>query len=448
MGYYAMMNMELPGIKHMWSGRLALILCMLALMPITAAWAKPPEGALLLDRILAVVNDDVITQVELNRELELVQKQIRARKMSLPPMDVLRTQVLERIIYRNLQLQLAGNSRIQVDDEAVNRTILRFAAENNLSLSEYRDALQQEGFDFAEYREGMRTEMIIGRLRQRHIINQVVVSNQEVDDFLATQAVQGNAGDEFHLAHILVAVRESASPEDIEQQRQKAQALVNRLRVGADFSQVAMSASDGQQALEGGDLGWRTLGQVPSLFVAVVTGLAEGGISDLIRSPSGFHIVKLVEKRSKLQKNIVTQTKVRHILVRPSELVSSSMAQTRLSQLRQRIQQGDDFAELARANSDDSTSAVNGGDLGWVTPGNMAPEFEQVMARTQPGETSEVFASPFGWHILQVQDRREYDNTEQARIEQAREALRMRKVEEQTEVWLQRLRDEAFVELK
>ncbi len=427
--------------------RIGLCIC-LVLLPCGTLLAKQPEGSNLLDKILAVVNDDVITQAELNRELALVEKQIRARNMGLPPMDVLRSQVLERIIYRNLQLQLAETNRIKVDDEAVNRAILRFASDNNMSLSQYRDALQNEGFDFADYREGMRMEMIIGRLRQRHIINQVLITNQEVEDFLTTQAAQGNAGDEFRLAHILVSVRESSSPEDIDKQRQKAQKIVDRLREGADFAQIAITESDGQQALEGGDLGWRSLGQVPSLFVGTVAGMKQGEVSNLIRSPSGFHVIKLLEKRNKLGKNIVTQTKVRHILVRTSELVSTKIAQTRLDQLRQRILGGEDFAELARSNSDDNTSAVNGGDLGWISPGNLAPEFEQVMDRTAVGATSDVFESPFGWHLLQVLDRREFDNTEQARMEQAREALRQRKIEEQTEVWLQRLRDEAFVELK
>ncbi len=427
-------------------GWFSLVILGLALAPV--GWAKVPEGAQLVDKILAVVNDDVITQGDLAQELAMVQKQIRARNLALPPVDVLRSQVLDRIIYRKLQLQLAENNRIKVDDEAVNRAIQRFAADNNMNLSQYRDALQQEGFDFGEYREGIRNEMIIGRLQQRQVLNQVVISNQEVEDFLATQSLQGNANDEYHLAHILIAVRESSTPQEIEERRQHAQTLLNRLRAGGDFAQTAITESDGQQALEGGDLGWRPLGQVPSLFAPVVTGMKQGAVSDLIRSPSGFHIVKLLEKRTKSEKHIITQSKVRHILVRTSELVSASAAQTRLQQLRQRILGGEDFAELARANSEDSTSAVNGGDLGWTSPGNLTPEFEQVMERSKTGQVSEPFASPFGWHILQVTDRREFDNTEQARIEQAREALRMRKVEEQTEVWLQRLRDEAYVEMK
>lgn len=407
-----------------------------------------PEKAQLLDRVVAVVNDDVVTQLELEKELGLIKKQILARNQMLPPKDILEQQVLERIILRRLQMQLAERNHIKVDDDAVNKTILQFATENNLTLSQYRAALEREGFSFSDYREGIREEMTISRLRQRHVVNRILVSQQEVEDFLSTQMNQGNANDEYHLAHILVAVPDSASPEQLQDVKNRAEQMLAELRQGKDFSQMAISKSDGQQALDGGDLGWRSLGQVPSLFAGLVARMQPGAISDLIRSPSGFHIIKVLDKRSNSEKNLVTQTQVRHILIRTNEVVSADMAQTRLNQLRQRILDGEDFAELARSHSEDNGSAARGGDLGWINPGNLVPEFEEVMNKSAPGEVSEPFRSPFGWHILQVVERRQHDNTEESRLNQARNALRQRKIEEQTELWLRNLRDEAFVEIK
>lgn len=425
---------------------MALIIILSALsLQVNGAISK---DAVLIDRILAVVNDDVITEQELKKELGLIKKQILARQQRLPPQNILEQQVLERIILRRLQLQLAERNHIKVDDEAVNKTILQFANDNNLSLSQYRSALEQEGFAFSDYREGIRDEMTISRLRQRQVVNRVNVSPQEVEDFLSTQSSQGNVTDEYQLAHILVSVPESASSEEIDKRREKAEAIIADINSGSDFSQLAISQSDGQQALDGGDLGWRALAQVPSLFTNIVSSLQVGESSDLIRSPSGYHIIKLVDKRSPTQKNLITQTRVRHILIRPNQVTTAEMARTRLSQLRQRIIDGDDFSDLARSNSDDSGTAAKGGELGWINPGNLVPEFEGVMNKMQANEISAPFRSPFGWHILQVQERREFDNTKDSQLNSARNAIRQRKIEERTELWLRNLRDEAFVDLK
>lgn len=413
-----------------------------------AAVANVPEDAAVLDEIVAIVNDDVITANEVAFRTELIVGQMRARSQPLPPRDLLQNQILDRLIFHRLQLQMARQNRINVADEAVNRAILNFARQNNMSLTQFRAALEQEGFNFSDYRENIREEMIIGNLRQRLVNSQVKVSNQEVDDLLANEAVQGNANTEYRLGHILIAVPEGADENSLRQLNEKARSLVVQLRKGAGFTETAVNNSDGRQALEGGDLGWRSLAQVPSLFAGLVSGMQAGDISDEIRSPSGFHIIKLMDKRSSENRTVVTQTHTRHILLRSGPGLADEAARTRLQQLRQRISGGESFEILARSNSDDTASAVEGGDLGWVSPGVMVPEFEEVMNATEPGNVSEVFRSPFGWHILKVEDRRSQDITDQARREKARKAIHMRKVEEQTNLWLRRLRDEAYVELR
>lgn len=424
--------------------RLFALLSLLSL--VCPAGANVPDDAQLLDGIAAIVNEDVITAREVDRQMQLIIGQLQARNQGLPPKDMLRTQVLERLILQRLQLQMAARNRIDVADEAVNRAILNFAQQNNMSLSQFREALQSEGFAFADYRQNIREEMIISRLRQRVVVSQVSVSNQEVDELLAGEASRG--GTEYRIGHILLALPEGADNDKITSVRDKARGLIGRLREGADFAQLAISNSDGQQALEGGDLGWRSPAQVPSLFAGIITGMKTGDVSDAIRSPSGFHIIKLLEQRSNEERVIVDQSLARHILIRPHQALSDSEARARLEQLLQRIRQGESFAELARSHSDDPVSASQGGSLGWVSPGMMVPEFEEVMVSTQPGKVSEPFRSPYGWHIIKVEDRRRQDVTEENRRERARQAIHMRKVEEQGELWLRRLRDEAYVELR
>jgi peptidyl-prolyl cis-trans isomerase SurA len=406
--------------------------------------AKPVS----IDRVIAVVNDDVITRSELNSELDFIEKQFRQQNTPLPSQSVLEQQLLDRLIQKRLELQLAEANHIRIDDETLNRTILRIAAQNKLSLTEFRNVLERDGYDFPKYRENIRTEMIISRLRQRQVNNRILVTDQEIDDFLATQQARGNVDDEYKLAHILIEVPEAASPEQIKKARDKAEKLRDELKAGADFTQLAIANSDGQQALQGGDLGWRKLGQLPTLFSGIVTTLHVSDISDLIRSPSGFHIIKLVDKRTSKESHVITQTKVQHILVRTNKLTSNETAVQRLKQLKSRVEHGDDFSELARSHSEDSASAVNGGLLGWVNPGDLDPSFESHMNELKPGQISEPFQTQFGWHIAQVLDRRKYDNTEELKRSKARQQIRQRKIEEDTQTWLRRLREEAYVDIR
>ncbi|MFP5344828.1 MAG: peptidylprolyl isomerase [Gammaproteobacteria bacterium] len=401
-----------------------------------------------LDHVLVVVNDDVITQSELNAEIATISAQLRQQNTALPPADMLNKQVLERLILKRLQLQLAGSIGIRVDDDTLNRAISTIAQQNKLSLAEFRDVLEKDGFSFPVFRERIREEIIINRLRQRQVDSRVTVTEQEVDNFLSNRQRQSTEGaEEYRVAQILIALPEAASPEQIDKARQKADEVLKKLRAGADFSETAVAVSDDQQALQGGDLGWRTASQLPTLFADLTIKMQPGEISEPLRSPSGFHIIKLIEKRGETA-HIVQQTQARHILIRTNEITADSDAQTRLQQLKQRIEGGDDFAALATSHSEDPATAVNGGSLGWVSPGDVDTQFEEVMHSLKPGEVSAPFQTQFGWHILQVLDRREHDSTREFNRSKAREAIRNRKIEEQTQAWLRALRDEAYVEYK
>ncbi len=400
-----------------------------------------------IDGIAAIINDDIITSRELNTRVTQVSRQLRESGTPLPPQDILRKQVLDREILRQIQLQLASGTGIRVDDNALNNAINSIASRNNMSLRQLRETLEREGFDFSVYREDFRQEMIIGQLHRREIHNRVNISEQEVDHFLATQSAQGRANEEYKIRHILVAVPEAAGPEDIAGARAKAEKLRERLNQGEDFVQLAIQHSDGQNALKGGDLGWRQSGQLPTLFANIIITLAKGGHSDLIRSPSGFHLIQLEDKRV-AKPHIVTQTQARHILIKADALTTEDDVILRLRQLKRRIEGGADFAELARANSADTASATKGGDLGWLNPGDTVPQFEQAMENLDSGQISEPFASPFGWHIVQVQKRRRQDDTEAFSRSQAKKFLRERKIDEMLESWLRQLREEAYVEIK
>ncbi|HKK05999.1 MAG: peptidylprolyl isomerase [Gammaproteobacteria bacterium] len=400
-----------------------------------------------LDRIIAVVNDDVITQNELKKQVRLIKDRLSRQQTQLPPENVLRRQVLEHMVVNHLQLQVAKRLGIRVDDDQLNQVLNNIARQNQLTLTQFRALLQKEGYDFADFREDIRHQMIISRLHKRQIDDKVTVTDQEVDDFLANKAANKGMEEEYHLAHILISLPEAATPAQIQAAQAKAQKVLDELRNGADFSQTAIAVSSGQQALKGGDLGWRKAGQLPTPFADVVTKMQVGDISGLIRSPSGFHIIKLLDKRSG-SKHIVKQTLARHILIRTNELVSNDEARQRLERLRQRILNGADFGQLARANSDDKVSAANGGSLGWLNPGDVVPRFEEVMNGLKPGEISQPFRTRFGWHIVQVMARRNYDNTKDFQRSQARELLHKRKAEEALQNWLRQLRDEAYVQYR
>ena len=431
----------MKGLTQLTMGALALICS--AQAPAAAFSANTTE----LDRIVAVVDDDVITRTELNDKLESVEKQLRQQNVALPGEDTLRKQVLERLILTHIQLQLAARSGIQVDDDTLNRTISTVAAQNKLTLSEFRNVLERDGVDFAQFREEMRDEIILRKLRQRQVDSRITVTNQEIDNLLAAQKRQGNISDEYRVGHILIALPEAATPKQIQAAREKAQMVLSELRHGADFGKTAITFSDGQQALDGGDLGWRRAGELPTMFSDVVLQLKVGEISDLIRSSSGFHIIKLLDHRGG-DRHITTQTHARHILIRPNELISDDDARRKLEEIRDRIEHGEDFAAMAKAYSDDKANSGNGGDLGWINPGDMDPDFEAAMDALQPNQLSQPVRTRFGWHLIEVLGRRNQDVTEEFERTKAREQIYQRKIEEESMNWLRRLRDEAYVEIR
>lgn len=401
-----------------------------------------------LDHIVAVVNDDVIVKSELESRLKSIKSQLRQRQAKLPPEDSLRQQVLDRLVQEHLQLQVAGRTGIRVDDTQLNTAMRNIAQQNKLSLDQFRATLERDGFSFAQVREEIRTEMIISQLRQRQVTNRISISDAEIDSFLEKHK-GGSGNTEYHLAHILISVPEAASPEQIGKAELKAAKVIDEVRAeGGDFARAAAQYSDAQQALEGGDLGWRKRSEIPSLFVDVVTTMQAGDVSDAIRSPSGFHIIKLTETRGAGAQSIITQTRVRHILLRPDELTGDTEAQARLNQYRSQVMAGEDFSALARAHSQDPGSGSKGGELGWVNPGQLVPQFEKVMNALKPGEISEPFRSPFGWHIVQTLERRDYDNTKEVSRKKARSEILKQRSEEETQAWLRRMRDEAYVDVR
>lgn len=414
-----------------------------ALLPFSAA-----SGGELLERIVAVVNDDVIMQGQLEEELRTIVASLKKRGITrLPPHQILQKQVLDKMILEQIQLQLAERTGIRVDDNQLNETLRSMAARNGIRMADLRRVVERDGYDFVDFRENLRKEHIIKRLQERYVLKRVNVTEREIDDFLSNQEKQGNVDYSYHLRHILINVPGEASPELLAEKRAKAQAILDKLRGGADFAQIAVEVSDSSQALDGGDLGWRKGGEVPSLFASPLSTMKVGDISELLRNSSGFHIIQLAGKRGGEQQ-IVTQTKVRHILIKTSEVISDEDAQRRLEQVRERLLGGEDFATLAQAHSEDSGSARDGGSLGWVDPGSMVSEFEEVMNSLKPGELSKVFKSRFGWHLMQVEDRREHDNTEQARRNKATRQIRQRKIEEELQAWNRQLREESYVEYR
>jgi peptidyl-prolyl cis-trans isomerase SurA len=430
-------------MKPNFERRRARALLLIALLAAAAAVRAGVE----LDRIVAVVNGDVILFSELDGRMRQVMAQLEQQGTPAPPRQVLEKQVLDRLILTNLQVQMAAESGIKVDDETLNRTISNIAAENKLSIEQFRDILEQDGYSYERFREEMRNEILLSRLQQRQVENRVTVSEREVENFLSTQDMQGDTETEYRLRHILVAIPDSPSADEAAEAEQLAQNLWQELKDGGDFATLATSHSDGQQALEGGDLGWRKAGQIPSLFAPFIPEMKPGDISEMIRSPSGFHIIKLEDTRSG-EKTIITQTHSRHILIRVDELTTESDARRKAEQLKHRLDLGDDFAELAKSHSQDPVSAGQGGDLGWTNPGELVPDFENMMNALEPGAISPPFETQYGFHILQVLERRQHDGTEELKRNRAREIIRRRKLEEARETWLRQLRDEAYVEYR
>ena len=402
--------------------------------------------ARLLDRIVAVVEDDVILERELDNEVAAITAKLNSSNVQIPPDYILRKQVLERMIVDKLQKQLAARSGIQVSDEMLRNSVVEIATRNGMSVEGFQVELQRQGMDYKSFEDNLRNEIAINQLRGREIGSRIKVTDAEVAHYMETQSKAGLNNSQYRLGHILIAVSEASSAATIQKAKDKADQVVNELRHGKDFKQMAITVSNDDNALKGGDLGWRSLNQIPTLFVETVASMSQGDVSDPIRSPSGFHIIKILETEGAGQ-HIVTKTKVRHILIKTNELVDDAEAQKRLLALYERIMAGDDFATLARGHSDDKGSAVNGGSLDWVVPGALVPPFEQAMNKLAINEISRPVQTQFGWHIIQVLGRESQDDSEQFKKDRVREEIRKRKIEEETELWLRRLRDEAFVEI-
>ncbi len=399
-----------------------------------------------LDRIVAVVDDDIITRSELESSLASVVGQLRARGGPLPPRDVLERQVLERLILQRLQARAAERNGVEVDDATLNAALEDIATRNNLTLSQLRETIRRDGFSFAQFRDDIRSEILAARLRQRVVENRIQVTDQEVENFLTSAAAtQGNR--EYLLSQILIAVPPAASPAEVAAARDEARDLLSQVREGASFSELAVAHSDGREALSGGDLGWRRADQLPGLFASVVPQLKPGEVSEPIRSPGGFHLLLVRDARG-VEAAMVTQTRARHILIRTDESTSPEEARLRVVRLRERILGGEDFADLARANSQDAGSATKGGELGWLSPGETVPPFEEALAQLQPGQISEPVRTRFGWHLVEVLERRRQNAAGDIERGRAREALFRRKSEEDWDLWLRRLRDEAYVEIR
>jgi len=405
------------------------------------AYAEP------LDRIIAVVNNEVLLESELVEMERTVRQQLRQRDANIPPTEILRKQVLERLIVQRVQIQKASKVGIRVGDDGLNAALRQIAANNNLTLREFRDVLHGDGLDFSDFRESIREEMTISRLRKKLVEDKVVVSDREIDNYLATQVIQGTSETSYQLLHILISVPEAALPEEVQAAQEKLTKVQDLLELGTDFSEVAAGYSDGQNALEGGNLGWRKQGELPSLFAGAVPALTVGQVSEPLRSGSGFHLVMLADKKSE-ETHLVKQILASHILIKTNELTTDQDAEKRLKVLLERVVNGDDFAELARAHSDDTGSAIEGGSLGWSSPGVMVPEFEEKMNALSNGEVSEVFKSRFGWHIIKVFDRREQNMAQEYNRNKARAQIKSRKVSEELESWLRQLRDEAYIEYR
>ena len=417
----------------------------LALLIAVSSALSPAHAAVQeLDHIVAVVNDEVITRQELARRYDEVVRNLSRQNTPLPPRNVLEKQLLERMVTELALQQHARATGIRVDPTQVERALQRIAAQNKLDLAGLQAALEKDGQSLDTMRTTIRNELLIARARERDVDNRISVSDAEIEGYLQTQAQQG-VETEYNFAHILVTVPENASPEQIQARRARAEDIVAQLAKGADFAQLSASYSDASNAMQGGEFGWRASGKIPTLFADALKLLQPGQISPILRSSNGFHILKLIDKRGLDATLNVTQTHVRHILIKTNELTSETDARNRLLQLKERIENGEKFEDLARLQSEDA-SASKGGDLGWINPGDTVPEFEKAMNALKPGEISDPVQTPFGWHLIQVLGRRTQDVTQERQKLLARQAIRERKGEEAFQDWVRQIRDAAYVE--
>jgi len=408
---------------------------------------RAPVRSQALDRVIAIVNDEAITQYDLDDAKRVVVEQLKRQKVAQPPNDVLDKQVLERLITERAMLQYAKDNGIKVDDAQVERTIQRIAEDNKMTVDDVRKSLARDNISYAKYRDDIRNEIVVQRVREREVDSRITVSDAEVDIYLAMLKAQPGGETEYQLAHILVVVPEQARPEQIEARRRRAEEALRNIKSGGDFAQVAATFSDAADALSGGNLGWRSGARLPTIFAETVRGMKVGDVSPVMRSAAGFHIVKLIDKRSHDEPAVVNQTHARHILIRVNEITSESDAKAKIERLKDRIDGGAKFEDLAKLNSEDATAA-KGGDLGWLNPGDTVPAFEEAMNRLQVNKVSGPVRTSFGWHLIEVLERRKQDVTAERERAQAQIAIRQRKSDEAFDDWIRQTRDRAYVEMR
>jgi peptidyl-prolyl cis-trans isomerase SurA len=377
----------------------------------------------------------------------MITRRLEKQQTQLPPANVLRQQILERLVIQEVQLQRADRAGIKVPDEMLNESLKDVAERNQMTLDQLPRALEAQGINYAAYRDSIRKEMTIQMLRQRDVLARIIVTPREIDHYLEKQQESGE-NTEYNVSHILLSLPEAASPGQLEDVQQRAADIVQRARGGEDFAQLAVSYSNSKTALEGGQLGWRKSAQLPTFIAELVTAMQTGQVSEPVRTPSGFHIIRLNDQRGAEEQVMINQVHVRHILMRTNELQDDETVRQKLAKLRERILAGEDFAGLAATTSEDPSSAAEGGDLGWQGPKTFVPDFERVIDALEEDEISEPFKTQYGWHIAQLLGRRVHDNTDEVRRQHAFSTLRESKADEETELWLRRLRDEAYIEYK
>jgi peptidyl-prolyl cis-trans isomerase SurA len=417
---------------------LAALLLSLAVLPAFAAQ--------MLDRIVVVVNDGVILQSELDRAMDAGRQQIKARNIAAPPEEVLRAQVLERLVLVRLQTQRAQEAGIRVDDRELNEVLANIATQNKMTLAQFADELRKDGQDYLAVREQIRDEVLMQRLRSKEVEGRILVTDQDIDLFLANQGQKPDQ--EYHLQHILVAVPDGAPTEARDKARAKADDVLKKLQAGADFSETAVANSDGQQALDGGDLGWRRADALPEIFAQQLSKLKDGQVSPVIDTASGFHIVKLAGTRGGGERSSINETHAQHILLQANAIRTEDQTRLQARELHDRIKAGGDFGALAKEFSDDPGSKASGGDMGWMPAGAFAPDFQEQIDALKPGEMSAPFRSQFGWHIARVVERRTRDVTDESKRTRARQAIQNRKMAEEYDSWLRKMREEAYVEYR
>ncbi|MBU2873322.1 peptidylprolyl isomerase [Marinobacter salexigens] len=420
---------------------------LLMLLAVVLSFAAQAERKL-LDQVVAIVDDDVVLQTELEARINTITGRLSAQGTGLPPRRLLEERVLEQLITESVQLQMADRMGMRISDNELNETIANIAERNGLSLAEFENQLAVEGVSYRQAREQIRQEMLTGRVQQRQVGNRVRVTDREVQNYLQALESTGGNDAEYRLAYIFIELDNPADDAAVDATREKAEELRTAILDGRDFREVAVAESDASNALEGGDMGWRSERQLPSLVAPVVPDLEVGIPSEVLENNSGFHMVMVMEKRGGTQKQVIQQNRVRHLLIRPSEAITDTEAEATIRELSQQLKDGADFAVLARQYSDDPVSGSDGGNLGWVSPGQMVPAFEQAMQEASVGEYKGPFRSQFGWHILQVEERRQKDISTDVKEAEARQAIYRRKFETELQNWLREIRDEAFVEFK